>query len=46
MTKVKHNTQNEVVSFSGEVNDDFGVTASTSTLRDNVGMGIIKTHES
>ena len=46
MTKVKYSTQNEVVSISGEVNDDFGVTESTSTMRDNIGMGIIKSHES
>ena len=46
MTKVKYSTQNEVVSISGEVNDDFGAAESTSSLRDNVGMGIIKIHES
>ena len=46
MTKVRYNAQNEVVSISGDVNDDFGVAESTSSLRDNVGMGIIKIHES
>ena len=41
MTKVKYTAQSEVVSISGEINDDFGVAKSTPSLRNNVGMGII-----